>query len=249
MIYRICKTPPHYRTKNEWCIYPTYDFCHPISDALEGIGFSLCSEEFFAHRELYNWLLDELNLPRSQQREFPRLSFPNNITSKRGFRQLEDVLIGFDDPRLLTIAGLRRRGFNAEILRDFVSSPTNESKIDNLYKIARKSLKIQANDVFLINPIMCVVSNFEDYKKQISSVIGDDDTKSVEEGAVIFEKESKTLRLTGEFFISEFDYQNISDEKNKFYLTNNNTTLLKQLPIPTVMKVEDIKVQNVANCI
>lgn len=82
VIYRINKNP-HVITNTEWCIYPTYDFCHPICDSLEGIGLSLCTKEFANHRELYEWILNELNLLVPDQREFPRLSLPNNITSKR----------------------------------------------------------------------------------------------------------------------------------------------------------------------
>jgi glutaminyl-tRNA synthetase len=120
-LYRIRKTS-HQRTGDEWCIYPMYDFAHPISDALERVTHSLCTLEFEDHRPLYEWVIDNLDLPASpRQIEFSRLNLAYTITSKRKLAQLiEDSLVtGWDDPRLPTIAGMRRRGYTPESIRDF----------------------------------------------------------------------------------------------------------------------------------
>jgi glutaminyl-tRNA synthetase len=120
-LYRIRKTS-HQRTGDDWCIYPMYDFAHPISDALECVTHSLCTLEFEDHRPLYEWVIDNLDLPASpRQIEFSRLNLAYTITSKRKLAQLiEDSFVtGWDDPRLPTIAGMRRRGYTPESIRDF----------------------------------------------------------------------------------------------------------------------------------
>ncbi|MEE9574589.1 MAG: glutamine--tRNA ligase, partial [Gammaproteobacteria bacterium] len=120
-IYRI-KRSHHYRTGDTWCIYPMYDFAHGISDALEGITHSLCTLEFEDHRPLYDWFLEQLPVPcHPQQIEFSRLNLSYTVTSKRKLNELVmscDVE-GWDDPRMLTIAGMRRRGYTAAAIRDF----------------------------------------------------------------------------------------------------------------------------------
>ncbi len=121
VLYRIRKAT-HQRTGDAWCIYPMYDFAHTISDALEGITHSLCTLEFEDHRPLYEWILDNLDLPaRPRQIEFSRLNLAFTITSKRRLAELIErgVVAGWDDPRLPTIAGMRRRGYPAAALRDF----------------------------------------------------------------------------------------------------------------------------------
>jgi glutaminyl-tRNA synthetase len=120
-LYRIRKTS-HQRTGDEWCIYPMYDFAHPISDALERVTHSLCTLEFEDHRPLYEWVIDNLDLPASpRQIEFSRLNLAYTITSKRKLAQLieDNFVAGGDDPRLPTIAGMRRRGYTPESIRDF----------------------------------------------------------------------------------------------------------------------------------
>ena len=116
--------PSHPRTGDAWCIYPTYDFAHGQSDAIEGITHSLCTLEFEAHRPLYDWCLDNLPVPsRPRQIEFARLSLTHTVLSKRVLKRLVDEghVRGWDDPRMPTISGLRRRGFPAEALRDFAA--------------------------------------------------------------------------------------------------------------------------------
>ena len=121
VIYRIKKTK-HHRTGDEWCIYPLYDFTHCISDAIENITHSLCTLEFEDHRDLYNWVIKEIDHPNHpQQIEFARLALEHNIMSKRKLVELVDkkFVSGWDDPRMPTISGLRRRGYTPNSIKDF----------------------------------------------------------------------------------------------------------------------------------
>ncbi len=119
VIYRIIKQH-HYRTKDKWCIYPMYDYAHPLQDYIEGVTHSLCSNEFINHRPLYEWVLNELELPGllPRQIEFGRLNLTGVVTSKRYLKQLVDsgVLEGWDDPRLPTLKGIRRKGITREAI-------------------------------------------------------------------------------------------------------------------------------------
>ncbi|NIA09024.1 MAG: glutamine--tRNA ligase, partial [Nitrospiraceae bacterium] len=120
-IYRI-KRVPHHRTGNKWCIYPMYDFTHCLSDSIEGITHSLCTLEFEDHRPLYDWVLDQLEVEcHPQQIEFARLNLSHTIMSKRKLLKLVElgVVTGWDDPRMPTISGLRRRGYTPKAIRDF----------------------------------------------------------------------------------------------------------------------------------
>jgi glutaminyl-tRNA synthetase len=121
ILYRI-QTGEHHRTGSQWCIYPMYDFAHCLSDAIEGITHSLCSIEFVDHRPLYDWLIEELPVPsQPKQIEFARLNITHMVTSKRKLRRLVDEghVSGWDDPRMPTLSGLRRRGVRPEALRKF----------------------------------------------------------------------------------------------------------------------------------
>ena len=121
-LYRI-KHMPHYRTGDRWCIYPMYDFAHPLQDALEGITHSLCSMEFEAHRPLYDWVVRNADFPQPpRQIEFARINITGTVLSKRYLRRLVEsgFMSGWDDPRMPTIRGMRRRGFTPEAIRDFI---------------------------------------------------------------------------------------------------------------------------------
>ena len=120
VMYRIRKTT-HHRTGDDWCIYPMYDWAHGQSDSIEGVTHSLCTLEYEDHRPLYDWYLDALGVYHPQQIEFARLNLSHTVMSKRKLLQLvEDGLVsGWDDPRMPTLAGLRRRGYTPESLRDF----------------------------------------------------------------------------------------------------------------------------------
>ena len=121
VIYRIAHAT-HHNTRDQWCIYPMYDYAHPLEDAIEQITHSICTLEFEDHRPLYDWVLRELNWPMPpQQIEFARLNLTNTVMSKRYLKALVDqgAVEGWDDPRMPTIAGLRRRGYTPEAIRDF----------------------------------------------------------------------------------------------------------------------------------
>jgi len=120
IMYRILHAE-HHRTGNKWCIYPMYDYAHCVSDSVEGITHSICTLEFEDHRPLYDWFLDELELYHPQQIEFARLNLTYTVMSKRKLLQLvqEKYVSGWDDPRMPTLAGMRRRGYTPEAIRKF----------------------------------------------------------------------------------------------------------------------------------
>ncbi len=167
-IYRI-KRSHHYRTGDEWCIYPMYDFTHGISDALEGITHSLCTLEFEDHRPLYDWFLEQLEVPcHPQQIEFSRLNLNYTVTSKRKLNELVtggDVE-GWDDPRMLTIAGMRRRGYTAAAIRDFcerIGVTKNDTVLDMsvLENCVREDLDKTTRRVMgVLNPLRVVIENY-----------------------------------------------------------------------------------------
>ena len=121
VIYRILRAH-HHRTGDKWCIYPTYDFAHGQADSIEGVTHSICTLEFEDHRPLYDWLLDQLSIYHPQQIEFARLNLTNTMMSKRRLQELvaEGHVSGWDDPRMPTLSGLRRRGYTPESIRDFL---------------------------------------------------------------------------------------------------------------------------------
>lgn len=169
-IYRI-KKAHHYRTGDEWCIYPMYDFTHGISDALEGITHSLCTLEFEDHRPLYDWFLEQLPIPcHPQQIEFSRLKLSYTVTSKRKLNELVtgDYVDGWDDPRMLTIAGMRRRGYTAAAIRDFcerIGVTKNDTIIDMsvLENCVREDLDKTTRRVMgVLKPLRVVIENYPD---------------------------------------------------------------------------------------
>ena len=169
-IYRI-KKAHHYRTGDEWCIYPMYDFTHGISDALEGITHSLCTLEFEDHRPLYDWFLEQLPIPcHPQQIEFSRLNLSYTVTSKRKLNELVTggYVDGWDDPRMLTIAGMRRRGYTAAAIRDFcerIGVTKNDTIIDMsvLENCVREDLDKTTRRVMgVLKPLRVVIENYPD---------------------------------------------------------------------------------------
>ena len=168
VIYRI-KKAEHHRTGNKWCIYPMYDYAHPISDWIEGITHSLCTLEFEIHRPIYDWFLIELHLEnRPRQIEFARLSLNYTIMSKRKLLELVEgkYVAGWDDPRMPTLAGLRRRGFPAEGIRDFVAM-VGVAKTDSVVEVemlehaVRNVLNRTATRRFaVLDPLKVVIENY-----------------------------------------------------------------------------------------
>ena len=168
VIYRI-RRAHHMRTGNQWCIYPMYDYTHCISDALEGITHSLCTLEFEDHRPLYDWVLDNITINcHPRQYEFSRLEMHYTVTSKRKLLQLvsEKHVSGWDDPRMPTIIGMRRRGYTPEGLREFarligISKSNNTVDMGVLESVMRDDLEAKAARVMaVINPLKVVITNF-----------------------------------------------------------------------------------------
>ncbi len=168
VLYRIRKVP-HHRTGDKWCIYPMYDFTHCISDALEGITHSICTLEFEINRPLYDWVLDNVSAPcHPRQIEFARLNLSYTVLSKRKLIQLveEGAVKGWDDPRMPTIAGLRRRGYTPEAIRDFcdrigVAKKDSVVDIGLLEHCAREDLNRRAKRVMaVLRPLRMVIENY-----------------------------------------------------------------------------------------
>ena len=170
VLYRIAHAE-HHRTGNEWCIYPMYDFAHPLSDAIEGITHSVCTLEFEEHRPLYDWLLESLGFEvgkRPRQIEFARLNLTNTVMSTRKLRQLVEggYVSGWDDPRMPTISGLRRRGYTPAALRDFcerIGVAKSNSLVDvaMLEHCVREDLNEQADRVMaVLEPLKVVITNY-----------------------------------------------------------------------------------------
>ncbi|WP_027188018.1 glutamine--tRNA ligase/YqeY domain fusion protein [Desulfovibrio cuneatus] len=172
-LYRIRRTT-HHRTGDTWCIYPMYDYTHCISDSLEGITHSFCTLEFVNNRALYDWVLETLDLYRSEQTEFARLSITRTVLSKRKLIQLveEGHVKGWDDPRMPTLSGMRRRGVPPEALRDFcarigISRAENEVEFSMLEFCIREALNHTApRGMAVLDPIKVVVENYPEDQEE-----------------------------------------------------------------------------------
>ncbi|MBE6059949.1 MAG: glutamine--tRNA ligase/YqeY domain fusion protein [Clostridium sulfidigenes] len=170
VIYRISYTQ-HYKTGTQWCIYPMYDYAHPIQDYIEGVSHSLCSNEFKDHRPLYEWVLNELDLdnPKPRQIEFGRMNLSGVVTSKRYLKMLvaSGEVDGWDDPRLSTLKGMRRRGYTREAILNFLRE-IGVAKADTLVDVAmlenslRQDLKLKVPSVMaILDPIKVVITNLQ----------------------------------------------------------------------------------------
>ncbi len=172
VIYRISHTA-HHRTGNKWCIYPMYDFAHPLEDAIEGITHSVCTLEFEDHRPLYDWavdnLIDVMHFPyRPRQIEFARLELTNTVTSKRKLKALVDdgFVDAWDDPRMPTVSGLRRRGFTPEAIRDFcerigVAKSNSTVDVALLEHCVREDLNQNApRAMVVLDPLKITITNY-----------------------------------------------------------------------------------------
>ena len=177
-IYRIVHID-HHRQGNKWCIYPLYDYAHPIQDALEGITHSLCSIEFENHRPLYNWVVENIGFDiQPKQREFARLNVTHTVMSKRYLRKLVEtgLVDGWDDPRMPTICGLRRRGYTPSAIFDFVSR-AGVAKAYSIvdYELLEHCIREELNDVAnrriaILHPIKVVVTNYPEGKVEYFDV-------------------------------------------------------------------------------
>ena len=172
VIYRILHVP-HHRQGDKWCIYPMYDFAHPLQDAIEGVTHSMCSLEFDNHRILYDWFVEKCEMPNvPHQYEFGRLNITNTVMSKRYLRQLVDqgYVDGYDDPRMPTLVALKRKGFTPEAIRNFIlytglsriNSVTNAEELDNFL---REEQKMKATrPMAVLRPLKVVIDNYPEDK-------------------------------------------------------------------------------------
>jgi glutaminyl-tRNA synthetase len=195
VIYRI-KKAHHHRTGDKWCVYPMYDFAHCISDSIEKITHSICTLEFEVHRPLYDWFLDQLGMYRPQQIEFARLNLTYTIMSKRMLQQLvmEKLVSGWDDPRLPTVAGLRRRGYTPEAIRTFCHT-IGVTKVESLTDVAllehclRDDLNKRARRVMaVLHPVKLVVENYPDDQVEQMDAINNPEDASAGSRKVPFSK-------------------------------------------------------------
>ena len=213
VIYRILKTY-HQRTGDEWCIYPTYDFAHGQSDSIEGITHSICTLEFEDHRPLYDWFLESLDIYHPQQIEFARLNLSHTVTSKRRLLQLveEGHVTGWDDPRMPTIAGLRRRGYTPESIRNFCER-VGVAKRDSVVDIAllehsvREDLNRRAPRVMaVLRPLRVVIENYpEDQVEELDTLNNPEDASMG----------SRKIPFSGVLYLEQEDFR--EDPPRNFY--------------------------------
>lgn len=207
-IYRI-KKATHHRTGDKWCIYPMYDFAHPLSDWMEGITHSICTLEFEAHRPLYDWFLEALGLEnRPQQIEFARLNLTYTMMSKRRLLELVEskTVMGWDDPRMPTVSGLRRRGYSPSSIREFcerigISKADSMVDINLLYFCIREELNASAQRVMaVLDPIKLVIDNWEEGRFEEIEVENNPENPAQGTRKILFGKE---LFIEREDFMEE----------------------------------------------
>ncbi len=214
ILYRI-QHKIHHRTGNAWCIYPMYDFAHPLSDALEHVTHSLCTLEFLDHRPLYDWVIENSNVPsRPRQIEFARLNISHMITSKRSLRRLveEGHVQGWDDPRMPTIAAMRRRGYPARAIRDFCEA-IGIAKRDNLIELAnlefhvRQVLNREAlRRMAVLDPVKVVIENYPEGQEELLDAINNPEDPSAG---------SRSVPFSRELYIEREDF--LEDPPKKFF--------------------------------
>ena len=213
VLYRILKAT-HHRTGNKWCIYPMYDFAHGQSDSIEQVTHSICTTEFEDHRPLYDWILDALEIHHPRQIEFARLNLSYTILSKRKLSELvrKGHVSGWDDPRMPTIAGMRRRGYTPEAIREFCAA-IGMAKRDNTIELARlehsirQDLNARARRVMgVLRPLKVVIENFpEDEVDELDAVNNPEDPSMG----------SRKVPFSREIYIERDDF--MEDPPKKFF--------------------------------
>jgi glutaminyl-tRNA synthetase len=197
VMYRILHAH-HHNTGDKWCIYPMYDYAHPLQDAIEGITHSLCSIEFENHRPLYDWFIKECEMPHvSQQIEWGRLYITNTVTSKRYLKQLVEAkkVKGYDDPRLPTLVGLKRRGYTPEAIKNFIldaglsrlNSTTPADKLDYFLREDLKTKVTRKNAI--LNPLKLIITNYPETQVEQLEVIENSDNPELGKRKLPFSRE------------------------------------------------------------
>ena len=211
IVYRI-KHAEHHRTGNKWCIYPMYDFAHGQSDSIENITHSICTLEYVSHRELYDWFIEQLEIFPSKQYEFARLNLTSTVMSKRKLLQLvnENLVSGWDDPRMPTISGLRRRGFTPKSVREFCER-IGIAKRENLIELSllefciREDLNKTANRVMaVLDPIKLIITNYE---KGTEDLIGENNPEAEDHGG------TRVIPFSNELWIEREDFMEVPAKK------------------------------------
>ncbi|MDQ5983647.1 MAG: Glutamine--tRNA ligase [Eubacteriales bacterium SKADARSKE-1] len=225
VIYRISHSS-HHRTGDKWCIYPMYDYAHPIEDAMECITHSLCSLEFEDHRPLYNWVINNLDLPsKPRQIEFARLGINHTVMSKRKLRALVEkgVVSSWDDPRMPTLCGLRRRGYTPNSIRNFcdrigVSKVNSTVDYSFLEHCLREDLNLNAKRVMaVLRPIKLIITNYPENKTETFEI--ENNPNKPEDG-------TRTITFSRELFIESDDFMK-EPKKGYFRLFPGNEVRLK----------------------
>ena len=208
IIYRVAHLS-HQNTGDKWCIYPMYDYAHPIEDAIEGITHSICTLEFEDHRPLYNWVVTELEYPHPpKQIEFAKMYLTNVVTGKRYIKKLvEDGIVdGWDDPRLVSIAALRRRGFTPESIKMFVdlcgvSKANSSAEYSMLEYCIREDLKMKRSRVMaVLDPVKLVIDNYPEGQTEMLEVVNNPENEALGKREVPFSRE---LYIEREDFMEE----------------------------------------------
>ncbi len=214
VMYRILHAE-HHRTGDEWCIYPMYDWAHGQSDSIEGVTYSLCSLEFVNHRPLYDWFLENLGIHHPRQIEFARLELNYTITSKRKLRRLveEGYVSGWDDPRMITIRGMRRRGYTPEALRNFIDS-VGMAKANSIVDLSmleyaiREDLNIRTpRAMAILRPLKVIITNYPEDQEEWFEVPNYPQDRNNEE--------THKIPFSRELYIEESDF--MEDAPKKFF--------------------------------
>ncbi len=206
VMYRILTKVPHHRTGSEWNIYPMYDFAHGQSDAIEKVTHSLCSLEFVNHRPLYNWFIEKLGIFPSRQIEFSRLNLSYTVMSKRRLIQLveQGVVNGWDDPRMPTVSGLRRKGYTPAAIRTFcdkagVSKREQRIDVGLLEECLRQDLNKKADRVMaVLNPVKVVITNYPEGKVEEMPIVNNPEAE---------ESTQRTIPFAREIYIEKEDFR------------------------------------------
>ena len=224
VIYRIKKTK-HHRTGDEWCIYPLYDFTHCISDAIENITHSLCTLEFEDHRDLYNWVIKEIDHPNHpQQIEFARLALEHNIMSKRKLVELVEkkYVSGWDDPRMPTISGLRRRGYTPNSIKDFcnrigITKKNSSIEMGVLENTIREELNLSAGRIMgVLDPLKLTITNYSENEQEIIKAPVNPN----------IDDSTRDITISKEIYIEKTDFME-KPEKNYFRLSPGKEVRLR----------------------
>jgi glutaminyl-tRNA synthetase len=225
VLYRIMHEE-HHRTGNKWCIYPMYDFAHPLSDALEKITHSLCTLEFEDHRPLYDWVIEQLiEGDKPEQYEFARLDLTNTVMSKRKLRQLVEkgYVQGWDDPRMPTISGLRRRGYTPEAIKDFcqrigVAKANSVVDVALLEHCLRQDLNSRAPRVMaVLEPVKVIILNYPEGQEELLEAENNPENPAAG---------TRQLRFSREIYIEQEDFRE-DPPKNYFRLSPGKEVRLK----------------------